>query len=165
MLLGRLLSDNGFALSHTDSDCDLAIVELGGSDQWSGDFPFESPLLTSFHERGVPVIVLTAFATVELAVTLMRDYGVLTVLRKQNFQKHQLESLIQGRSSLPLRIDPLTPREGEVLDLLGQGLTNAQLASRLRISPNTVKLHLKSIFAKLGVNTRAAAVAAVSRRS
>ena len=52
-----------------------------------------------------------------------------------------------------------TDRDREVLDLLVQGLTNKQIADRLFISPNTVKRHLKAVFAKLEVNTRAAAVA------
>ena len=56
-------------------------------------------------------------------------------------------------------LESLTDREGDVLDLLVQGLTNNQIAERLVISPNTVKRHLKAIFAKLGVSTRAAAVA------
>ena len=51
-------------------------------------------------------------------------------------------------------LESLTDREGDVLDLLVQGLTNNQIAERLVISPNTVKRHLKAIFAKLGVSTR-----------
>ncbi len=53
----------------------------------------------------------------------------------------------------------LTEREREVLNLLVLGLTNKEIAERLVISPNTVKRHLKAVFAKLGVSTRAAAVA------
>jgi RNA polymerase sigma factor (sigma-70 family) len=53
----------------------------------------------------------------------------------------------------------LTPREREVLDLLAQGLTNKEIAEALVISDNTVKRHLKAIFAKLDVSTRAAAAA------
>ena len=49
--------------------------------------------------------------------------------------------------------------ENRVLELLGQGLSNREMAEALVISENTVKRHLKAIFAKLGVNNRAAAVA------
>jgi DNA-binding NarL/FixJ family response regulator len=51
----------------------------------------------------------------------------------------------------------LTAREFEVLQLLAEGLTNAQIAEQLTISPYTVNIHIRSIFGKLGVTTRAAA--------
>jgi ATP/maltotriose-dependent transcriptional regulator MalT len=53
----------------------------------------------------------------------------------------------------------LTRREAEVLELVAQGLTNAQIAARLVISGTTVRTHLEHIFGKLGVHTRTAAVA------
>ena len=53
----------------------------------------------------------------------------------------------------------LTARQAEVLDLLGQGLTNRQIASRLFISPKTAEHHVAAILTKLGVGTRAEAVA------
>jgi len=51
----------------------------------------------------------------------------------------------------------LSAREVEVLQLVAQGLTNPQVAERLSLSPRTVEQHLRSIYNKLGVNTRAAA--------
>ena len=54
--------------------------------------------------------------------------------------------------------EPLTPRETEVLSLVARGLTNNQVAHRLTISPNTVHAHLHTIYSKLGVSGRIAAV-------
>lgn len=54
----------------------------------------------------------------------------------------------------------LTSREVEVLGLLAQGLTNAEIATRLVLSRRTVHAHLQSIFSKLDVNSRTAAVSA-----
>ena len=51
----------------------------------------------------------------------------------------------------------LTAREVEVLRLVAQGLTYAQVAEQLVISPRTVNWHLTSIYSKLGVSSRAAA--------
>ncbi|TLM75077.1 response regulator transcription factor [Pseudarthrobacter sp. NamB4] len=58
----------------------------------------------------------------------------------------------------------LTPREAELLSLLTQGLSNRELGQRLFISEATVKTHLAHIYAKLGVDTRAAAIATAIRR-
>jgi predicted ATPase/DNA-binding CsgD family transcriptional regulator len=51
----------------------------------------------------------------------------------------------------------LSAREAEVLKLVARGLTNAQVAQELFISPRTVNRHLNSVYAKLGVSSRAAA--------
>lgn len=58
----------------------------------------------------------------------------------------------------------LTPREAELLSLLTEGLSNRDLGKRLLISEATVKTHLAHIYAKLGVETRAAAIATAIRR-
>jgi DNA-binding NarL/FixJ family response regulator len=58
----------------------------------------------------------------------------------------------------------LTPREAELLGLLTEGLSNRELGRRLFISEATVKTHLAHIYAKLGVETRAAAIATAIRR-
>lgn len=58
----------------------------------------------------------------------------------------------------------LTPREAELLSLLTEGLSNRELGQRLFISEATVKTHLAHIYAKLGVETRAAAIATAIRR-
>lgn len=54
--------------------------------------------------------------------------------------------------------DDLSPREHEVLDLMAQGLTNRQIASRLWISDPTVKTHVSHILAKLGQSDRTQAI-------
>ncbi|MEU9863998.1 response regulator transcription factor [Streptomyces sp. NPDC047971] len=50
--------------------------------------------------------------------------------------------------------DPLTPREREIVRLVAQGLTNAEIASALVVTPGTAKTHLANIQAKLGVRNR-----------
>lgn len=58
----------------------------------------------------------------------------------------------------------VTDREAEVLELLADGLGNKEIARRLLVSEATVKSHLSHIYAKLGVDTRAGAVAAAIER-
>jgi DNA-binding NarL/FixJ family response regulator len=57
------------------------------------------------------------------------------------------------------RLSGLTTRELELLGVLADGWTNLQIASRTGISENTVKYHLKNLYDKLGVRSRAMAVA------
>lgn len=52
------------------------------------------------------------------------------------------------------KINSLTPREREVVSLLSEGLRNKQIGERLFISETTVRHHLSSVFAKLGVSSR-----------
>ncbi|HEU4328046.1 MAG TPA: LuxR C-terminal-related transcriptional regulator [Roseiflexaceae bacterium] len=55
--------------------------------------------------------------------------------------------------------EPLTAREREVLHLIAEGLSNQELAARLHLSPQTVKVHTRNIYSKLGVASRTQAVA------
>jgi DNA-binding NarL/FixJ family response regulator len=58
----------------------------------------------------------------------------------------------------PTRPDALTPREAEVLKLIAAGLSNAEIAETLVVSPATVKTHVNRIFYKTGARDRAQAV-------
>lgn len=60
---------------------------------------------------------------------------------------------------LPAEVEPLTPRERDIMDLLARQMLNREIALTLSVSPNTVKYHLRSIFSKLGVDTRENATA------
>ena len=57
----------------------------------------------------------------------------------------------------------LTPSEREVAALVAAGMTNSQVATRLRMSPHTVDGRLRRVFAKLGVNTRVELTAEYTR--
>jgi two-component system nitrate/nitrite response regulator NarL len=58
----------------------------------------------------------------------------------------------------------LSARENEVLVLIADGLSAPDIGKRLHLSPATVKGHLQSLYEKLGVSERAAAVAEAMRR-
>jgi two-component system nitrate/nitrite response regulator NarL len=75
------------------------------------------------------------------------------------------QALLSGlRSREQLALSFVTPREFEMLELLADGLTNPDIAARLYVSPETVKAHLRNVYAKLGVSDRTAAVAEALRR-
>ncbi len=65
-----------------------------------------------------------------------------------------------GRAAL---VEPLTPRELEVLRLMAEGLPNKTIAARLEISEHTVKFHVNTILGKLGVASRTEAVVRATR--
>jgi LuxR family maltose regulon positive regulatory protein len=59
----------------------------------------------------------------------------------------------------PELVEPLSERELEVLQLIAEGLTNQEIASRLFLALNTVKAHSRNIYGKLGVHSRTQAIA------
>jgi DNA-binding NarL/FixJ family response regulator len=80
-----------------------------------------------------------------------------------------LQSLLERQPAFMIEdgdpiIDPLTPREREVLQLAAEGLANKQIALSLEISEHTVKFHLSWLYTKLGVTSRTEAIRAGARR-
>jgi DNA-binding CsgD family transcriptional regulator len=69
-----------------------------------------------------------------------------------------VDGIPTGTSRHDPRLDALTRREREVLELVGTGLTNRQIARRLVISERTAAVHVSNLLAKLGVGNRVEAV-------
>jgi DNA-binding NarL/FixJ family response regulator len=67
------------------------------------------------------------------------------------------------RAATRERVGQLTPREHDILLLLADGLSTADLADRLVLSPRTVEHHVSAVLRKLGEPTRARAVATARR--
>ena len=118
-------------------------------------------LLTGARRAGIPAIVVSGVATPAEIERFYAERLVYACLEKQAFDRRLfrqtvIEALAPGGAQSG-RLDSLTGREREVLRLLAHGLTNQEIAASLTITTNTVKRHLKSIFAKLDVHTRSAA--------
>jgi two-component system, NarL family, response regulator LiaR len=127
------------------------------------------------------VVALTSFSDEDLIGETLRA-GAIGYLMK-NVSADQLAAAVraaaEGRSTLapeaadalvrsvsapPRGADGLTTREREVLKLMADGLTNADIAERLVIGVATVKTHVSSIMSKLGVSTRTEATSTAIRR-
>lgn len=126
--------------------------------------------------RGVSarVLVLTTFDTdmdvvpaVEAGATghLLKDVpreelfrAVEAAARGEAVLAPAVATRLMGKVRQPAS-EPLSRRELEVLELIARGFTNRETAKQLFISEATVKTHLLHVYAKLGVNDRAAAVA------
>jgi DNA-binding CsgD family transcriptional regulator len=95
----------------------------------------------------------------ETRLLLDKARGILTPLRAEPaLARHDaLAASLAAPQSRPAPLGDLTPREVEVLRLVAEGLTDAEVAGRLYISPRTVSQHLRSVYGKLDVSSRAAA--------
>jgi ATP/maltotriose-dependent transcriptional regulator MalT len=81
--------------------------------------------------------------------------------RKNSYESYALTTQSAGAASLGCAT--LSPRECGILELIGQGYSNKRVARALGITAETVKSHIKHVFIKLDVNTRAHAVARAQR--
>jgi NarL family two-component system response regulator YdfI len=133
------------------------------------------------HYPEVEIVILTTYDDDDNIVRGLRA-GARGYLLKDTGRKVLFEAIraaARGESLLPSAVidkvvahlaepqpaeaKPLSDREQEVLVLLAQGAANKEIAARLYITERTVKAHVTSIFNKLGVNSRAEAVAVAMR--
>ena len=125
-------------------------------------------VLTTYDTDSDVLPAIEAGATGYLLKDAPRDElfrAVRAAARGESVLSPSVASRLMGqlRAPAPAR-EPLSQRELQVLGLIARGTTNREAAARLFISEATVKTHLLHIYAKLGVNDRAAAVAAAFDR-
>lgn len=113
-------------------------------------------LLQSIQESQIPAIIVSGCADLELIEQAYAEHQIFTCFEKQSFERSSFLETVKRVSSINA-LPKLTDREAEVLWLVAKGLGNKEIAANLYITSNTVKRHLKSVFAKLEVNSRAAA--------
>ena len=111
---------------------------------------------TDFHESAARVRRRLGERAWLVAYEAGRKLNSERALRVAEEAVSALQEELQRRSS------GLTAREIDVLHLVADGLSNAEIAERLVLSRRTVDAHLRSIFDKLGVNSRTAAAHAVA---
>jgi RNA polymerase sigma factor (sigma-70 family) len=172
-LLGELLADGGLAVRESSSyveaigflrreHCDLAVIDLSLASSKAQENQDGYRLLSVMHKSGIPVIIVSGYAEPERIEQAYAERLIYACLEKQAFDRKSFKRAVSGALASgaedPVLIS-LTEREREVLVLLAQGMTNKEIARELTITQNTVKRHLKSLFAKLEVSTRSAASA------
>jgi len=142
-LLGRASSDRGsldaaiegfvrLGMPYETARTKLALAQLADDDEIASSEA--SAALTAFDALG-------AKRDADAAAAFLRDRG------------------LRASRGRPRDLSSLTKREQEVLDLLGEGLSNPDIAQRLFLSRRTVEHHVAAVLSKLGLKTRAEAAA------
>jgi len=166
----QLSADDG--LDGLRDVADAVLLDLGAG-------PRPSPAAVESAARsGLPVLVLVqdeddAVEAVAAGArgVLFRDAGRERLVSALRAMREGLLALDPGLAALVPRprpapaglVEPLTPREMEVLQLLAQGLTNKTIAERLGISDHTAKFHVNAILGKLGAQSRTEAIVQAAR--
>jgi len=118
-------------------------------------------IVRPFLDQGTVIAAL-------VAETRAADWGLALMQERRFFAevcgRLPMGSLLLQERTDSLRMDspllePLTRRQVELLRLLDSGLSNQQIADRAHVTVSTVKGHLQKLYAKLGVSSRAAALA------
>jgi DNA-binding NarL/FixJ family response regulator len=107
-------------------------------------------------------VVVTGVAGVEDIERAYDERDIFACMEKQTFDRQAFLRIVRearAAAGTGRELAHLTRREREVLELVARGLSNKEIAETLVITTNTVKRHLKAIFEKLEVHTRAAAAA------
>jgi len=132
----------------------------GAADAWRAlGCPYEQATVLAWH--GAEAERLQA-----LAIAERLGAGALSGLLRRQLRASGVRNVPRGsRKSTRSHPQGLTRREAQVLQLLADGLANARIAKRLFVSPKTVEHHVSAILAKLGVPSRAEAVALARRRN
>ncbi len=150
--LAAMLQAAGHVLTEETPD-----VELCDLDRSSSPLPKEAEAPVVALSKGTqsgdaPAGVLMPDATAEQLDAALRAVFTGLLVRSS--------AAPQARGFAPAEDMPLlTPREREILALIGEGLSNKAMARRLGISVHTVKFHLEALFTKLDATSRAEAVA------
>jgi DNA-binding NarL/FixJ family response regulator len=143
-----------------ETEPDLAIIDFGA---------LRSPIqVHQVHERQpethLVVLVdratqaecnqLLAFGATAVLARDTQKRDILTAIHLASRGMHVLPGAGGAVSEEPYGPDLLTPREADVLELLQQGASNAEIAAKLHVGVETVRTHARNIYRKLGVTSR-----------
>ncbi|HEU5036599.1 MAG TPA: response regulator transcription factor [Nocardioides sp.] len=156
ILDGRLPDGSGIDVCRTIRSVDPSIRAL---------------ILTSYDDDDALFAAIMAGASGYLLKQVRSEDFVETVRRVAAGQSmldpavtaQVLERLRSGPPRDPVT-DQLTPKEHQILDLIGEGLTNRQIATRLSLAEKTVKNYVSALLAKLGVESRTQAAIIATRQ-
>ena len=124
------------------ADSTAAVIVLSDEPQWSAEA----------LRSGVRAVLPRELTAAEMVAAVEAAAAGLVVLHPRDLEA-MLPAVQPARA-----IEALSPREIEVLGMMAEGISNKEIAARLRISEHTVKFHVASIMGKLHAGTRTEAV-------
>jgi DNA-binding NarL/FixJ family response regulator len=146
---------------------DLRLPGTNGTDiliAIRGEFPDARVIMLSSSETDGEIQRALRSGASGYVLKSMPQDDLLAVIRSVHAGKRQVPAEVGALLAEHLGEEDLTPRELEVLQLIGNGYKNKQIADQLSISENTVNFHIKNIVGKLGANDRTHAVTIAVRR-
>jgi FixJ family two-component response regulator len=164
----REFLDSGMAANVACLVLDVRMPGLSGLD-----------LQTELNSRRikVPVVFITGHGTIPLSVQAMRGGAVdfltkpfevesLLAMVREAVRKHEGMKVERAEDAIMQgRVDSLTPRERQVMDLVVKGLLNKQIAAELGAAERTIKVHRGRVMQKMEVDSVAALVRVSARLS
>ena len=134
-----LAADAAIEIVHDVSEADVVVAESprSGTRETLSRDPTPAQIIAAVYAAAAGLVVMPA------------EEGMAFLPHLSHASEHELEKEL---------VEPLTPREMDVLEMLAEGLSNKMIAHRLSISDHTAKFHVNSILAKLNAGTRTEAV-------
>ncbi|PTX91662.1 response regulator transcription factor [Opitutus sp. ER46] len=127
------------------------------------EFPDARVLIFSNYASGDEVFQALSAGASGFVVKEMALERLLEAIRAVHHGEHYIPPEISTRMNGRV-LSQLSPRELEVLRLVAKGLSNKEIGAALQVVEGTVKIHVKSILAKLGVSDRTQAILAAVKR-
>lgn len=159
----------------------LAMVDMGLPDGYGME------VIEALHQKNpnLPIVVISAWSTRDMVLAALQAGACGYVLKERDDVEVaiSLRSVLRGGSPIdpfiargilamlsaeqeksesaaaqPAQANPLTRREFQVLEFVSGGLSNREIAEDLNLAKETVECHIRSIYRKLGVNSRTKAI-------
>ncbi len=175
VVIGAFGSAEEFLEGASELQFDVVLMDI----KLPGMSGIEAVRLLKATYPSVEIMMVTVFDDSELVFEALKAGASGYLSKGTSYAKllEALDDLIKGGSPMSSKIarlvitnlrinfdSPLTRRESTILQLLAEGKTYYQMAEELYISRDTIKTHLKHIYAKLYVKSRAEAVAKASKQ-
>jgi len=146
---------------------DLRLPDMSGIESMASilrEFPAARVIILTMFEGDVEVQRALKAGARGYMLKTMPPKELVKIIRRVHAGKKYIPPEVAANLAEHFSTDNLTPRETEVLAQIAEGNRNRDIAERLFISEETVKVHIKHIMDKLGANDRTQAVAIAIRR-